>query len=269
MQNLAALQDLKQKIVVVTGGSSGLGRAIAYEAASKGAIVVVLARRQAALEEVRDECQRLSGQAAYAYQLDVSSPEAIEAVVARLTTEVGIPDVLVNAAGFGHFEEALATPMPLVEQMFRVNVLGLMYLTRAIGSQMIEKQRGHIINIASMAGKMATPKSAIYSATKFAIVGYSNGLRLELKPFGVQVTTVNPGPIDTAFFDIADQTGNYLKSVNWIVLDPDQLAHKIVGAIGHPKREINAPWLMSLGAQFYQLAPHIGDYVAGNLFNKK
>lgn len=269
MTKLAALRDLNRKIVVITGGSSGLGRAIAYEAASKGAIIVVLARREAELAAVREEAHRLSGQPAYAYVLDVSDPAAIETIVAQVQTEVGIPDVLVNAAGFGSFENAFDTSMTVVEQMFRVNVLGLMYMTRAFGRMMIEQGSGHIINIASMAGKMATPKSAIYSATKFAVVGYSNSLRLELKPFGVQVTTVNPGPIDTAFFDIADKTGNYLKSVDWVVLDPDQLAYRIVKTIGHAKREINAPWLMAIGAQFYQLAPHIGDYVAGNLLNKK
>ncbi|WP_057907862.1 SDR family NAD(P)-dependent oxidoreductase [Latilactobacillus graminis] len=269
MTKLRTLRDLNQKIVVITGGSSGLGRAIAYEAASKGAIIVVLARRTAELAAVREQVQRLSGRPAYAYRLDVSDPTAIETIVAQIRAEVGIPDVLVNAAGFGHFENALDTSMTIVEQMFRVNVLGLMYITRAFGRMMIEQGGGHIINIASMAGKMATPKSAIYSATKFAVVGYSNGLRLELKPFGIQVTTVNPGPIDTDFFAIADKTGNYLKSVDWVVLDPDQLAQRIVNAIGHTRREINAPWLMTVGAQLYQLAPHLGDYVAGHVLNKK
>lgn len=269
MNQLADLQNLKQKVVVVTGGSSGLGKAIAYEVASRGAVVVVLARRQAELAAVRQECQALSGQKAYAYQLDVSDPDAIEQVVTQLKSDLNRVDVLVNAAGFGHFELALETPMPVVEQMFRVNVLGLMYLTRAIGQLMVAQGVGQIINIASMAGKMATQKSAIYSATKFAVIGYSNGLRLELKPLGVQVTTVNPGPIDTDFFKIADQTGQYLESVDWIVLDPERLAKRIVQAIGHPRREINAPWLMSAAAQLYNLVPQVGDYLASTLFNQK
>ncbi|KRL58433.1 SDR family NAD(P)-dependent oxidoreductase [Latilactobacillus fuchuensis] len=269
MVKLADLQDLKQNVIVITGGSSGLGKAIAYEAASQGAVIVVLARRQAELQIVRDQCQALSGQPAYAYQLDVSNPEMIEQVVGQIENDIGRVDVLVNAAGFGHFETALETPMATVEQMFRVNVLGLMYLTRALGSLMVDQGVGQIINIASMAGKMATQKSAIYSATKFAVIGYSNGLRLELKPLGVQVTTVNPGPIDTDFFKIADQTGQYLETVDWIVLDPERLAKRIVRAIGHPKREINAPFLMSAAAQLYDLAPSVGDYLASTIFNQK
>ncbi len=78
---------------------------------------------------------------------------------------------------------------------------------------MAERRQGHIINIASMAGKMATAKSTIYSATKFAVLGFSNALRLELKPLGVAVTTVNPGPVATDFFDKADPSGSYLEKV--------------------------------------------------------
>ncbi|WP_125703251.1 SDR family NAD(P)-dependent oxidoreductase [Lacticaseibacillus daqingensis] len=262
------MSSLANQIVVVTGGSSGLGRAIGLTAAKRGATVVFLARRQDKLLAAQAEATALSGQPAYAYVCDVADPVAIEAVVARIAREVGAVDVLVNAAGFGHFEDALATSMTTVERMMRVNVLGTMYMTQLIGRQMVARRRGHIINIASMAGKMATPKSAVYSATKFAVVGYSNGLRLELKPFGVRVTTVCPGPIDTAFFSVAE-ANDYLKRVNWIVLDPVKLAARIVDSFNHPVREINAPWLMSVGATFYTLAPHVGDWLAGGIFNRK
>ncbi|WP_461224110.1 SDR family NAD(P)-dependent oxidoreductase [Lacticaseibacillus suihuaensis] len=260
--------SLLNQIVVVTGGSSGLGRAIGLAAAKRGATVVFLARRRDRLVAAQAQATALSGQPAYAYVCDVADPVSIEAVVNRIAREVGPVDVLVNAAGFGHFEDALATDMGLVEHMMRVNVLGTMYMTQLIGRGMIERRRGHIVNIASMAGKMATPKSAVYSATKFAVVGYSNGLRLELRPFGVRVTTVCPGPIDTAFFDVA-QANAYLAKVNWIVLDPDRLAARIVRAFNHPVREINAPAVMSLAANFYTLAPHVGDWLAGGLFNRK
>lgn len=262
------MKRLANQTVVVTGGSSGLGRAIGLEAAKQGATVVFLARRKDRLVEAQAEATALSGQPAFAFVCDVADPVAIEAVVARIKRDVGPVDVLVNAAGFGHFEDALATPMATTEKMFRVNVLGMLYMTQLIGRDMIDQHHGHIINIASMAGKMATPKSAIYSATKFAVVGYSNGLRLELKPFGVRVTTVNPGPINTDFFTVA-QANDYLKRVNFIVLDPVKLAQRIVWSFHRPVREINAPWVMAAAAKFYDLAPHVGDFLAGGLFNQK
>ena len=262
------MNAINGQIIAITGGSSGLGRAIGLAAAQSGATVVFLARRKDALLQAQAQATAISGQPAYSYVLDVADPVAVEAVVHRIYREVGEIDVLVNAAGFGHFEDALDTPMATVEQMFRVNVLGLMYMTQLIGRQMADRGRGHIINIASMAGKMATPKSAIYSATKFAVVGYSNGLRLELKPFGVRVTTVNPGPIRTAFFESAEAT-EYLQSVDFIVLDPTKLAWRIVHSMNKPVREINTPWLMNVGATLYTLAPHMGDFLAGTLFNRK
>lgn len=261
-------ERLTQQVVVVTGGSSGLGRAIGLEAAKQGATVVFLARRFEALTQAQAEATALSGRPAFAFPLDVADPVAVEATVARIKREVGPVDVLVNAAGFGHFDTAFDTDMVTVERMFRVNVLGLMYMSRLIGKQMIAQKRGHIINIASMAGKMATPKSAIYSATKFAVVGYSDGLRLELKPHHVRVTTVNPGPIDTAFFDVAG-ANDYLKRVNWIVLDPQKLAKRVVASFHRPVREINTPLLMAVGAKVYHLMPHVGDFLAGGLFNQK
>ncbi|KRL43990.1 SDR family NAD(P)-dependent oxidoreductase [Lacticaseibacillus manihotivorans] len=259
---------LSNRIVVVTGGSSGLGKAIALQAARKHATVVVLARNLKALRHVQAQASALSGHPAFAYAVDVSDPTSIDAMVQRLTTEVGTPDVLVNAAGFGRFQNALDTDFKVVQKMFATNVLGLMYLTQVIGRMMIDQHHGHIINVASMAGLMATPKSAVYAATKFAVVGFDNGLRLELKPFGVKVTTVNPGPINTNFFKVADATA-YQRSVQAIALDPDRLAQRIVRAMGHAVREINAPRFMAIAAKGYTLMPHVGDWLAGGVFNRK
>lgn len=261
--------DLQKKLVLVTGASGGLGEQICYQAAKKGAIVIACARRYEVLKTVTERCQQLSGQPAYPYQLNVADYDSVERVVSSVTEKFGTIDVLVNNAGFGIFEEFLDFDLNQSKKMFEVNVLGMMTLTQKFAVGMVDKGQGHIINIASMAGKMATAKSTVYSATKFAVLGFSNALRLELKPLGVHVTVVNPGPIATDFFSKADASGDYLEKIDAIVLQPDKLAKKIVATIEHPKREINQPYVMELAARCYTLFPHVGDFLAGSIFNKK
>ncbi|MBU5364778.1 SDR family NAD(P)-dependent oxidoreductase [Enterococcus devriesei] len=261
--------DLTDKVVVVTGGSAGLGEQICYEAAKRGAIVVTCARRINLIGQVKEHCSELSGKAAYAFQLDIADPESVESVIEKIADEVGTVDVLVNNAGFGMFKDFTEFDLADAKKMFDVNVLGMMYFTQKIALSMVEKKRGHIFNVASMAGKMATPKSTIYSATKFAVLGFSNALRLELKPANVWVTTINPGPIATEFFDKADPSGNYLENLGGIVLDPKKVAATIVNKMGKPTREINRPFIMEGASRFYGLFPHIGDFLAGGLFNRK
>lgn len=260
---------LENKVVVVTGSSAGLGEQICYEAAKEGAIVVTCARRINLIGKVKEQCMELSGKPAYAFQLDISDPDSVDRFYHRLQEEVGDVDVLVNNAGFGIYEEFIKFDLQKARDMFEVNVLGMMFLTQKVAIQMAERKVGHIINIASMAGKMATPQSTIYSATKFAVLGFSNALRLEMKAHNVGVTTVNPGPIATEFFDKADPTGNYLESVGLFVLQPDRLAKTIVRNTLRPRREINKPGIMEVAAHFYTLFPHIGDFLAGGIFNKK
>lgn len=261
--------QLDGKVVLIVGASSGLGAEIAYAAARKKATVIVCARRLDKLQEVKANCERLAGKPAYAYPLDVSQPAAIEAVYEEITATVGAVDVLVNSAGFGLFEHFLNFDQAQIEKMFRVNVLGTMYVSQKFGLAMAERGQGHIINIASQAGKMATAKSSVYSATKFAVLGFSNALRLELKPLGVQVTTVNPGPVATDFFEIADQSGDYLKAMAHFVIQPEPLAEKIVAAFGTKRREINAPFILEVASKAYTLFPHIGDYLTSTVFNYK
>ncbi|MGY3766434.1 SDR family NAD(P)-dependent oxidoreductase [Vagococcus vulneris] len=260
---------LLNKTVLITGASSGLGEAIAYESVKKGADVILCARRQSELERVTTNCRRISQSRVVSIVLDVSSYGSCQSLFAVLTRDNLRVDVLVNCAGFGVFENFIDTPRHTIDQMFQVNVLGLIHLTQQIALLMIEQGTGHIINIASQAGKMATPKSSIYSATKFAIIGFSNSLRLELRDFGIAVTTVNPGPIKTNFFKIADPKGNYLEKVGVLAISPESLAKKIVDSMGSYRREINVPMIMELGSKCYQLFPVVGDALARTVFNKK
>lgn len=263
------LRNLEDRVVLITGASSGLGEQIAYQAAKKGAIVVAAARNVSKLREVAKACSEFRGKKALAVSLDVANPTQIEKVIDQIKHQVGAIDVLINDAGFGLMQSALDFDMTVAEKMFRVNVLGLMYLTKYTAVQMAKQRRGAIINIASVAGKIATPKSSVYSATKAAVIAYSNALRLEVKPLGITVMTVNPGPIRTNFFEKADKTGDYLSKVNGIVLNPELVAEKIINAIGTAKRELTLPHFFKAAEIGYTIFPKLGDFLTANVFNKK
>lgn len=198
-------------------------------------------------------------------EIDITDVQALEELVAELYQRYGKIDVLINNAGYGIFEDFDKISNQDIHQMFEVNTFALMNLSRLVASRMKEIRKGHIINIVSMAGLIATAKSSLYSATKFAAIGFSNALRLELMPYGVYVTTVNPGPIRTGFYP----DGTYLKSVDRFLLEPDTVARKIVKTIGKNKREINLPILLNLAHKFYTLFPKLADKLAGETFNYK
>lgn len=153
--------------------------------------------------------------------------------------------------------------------MFNVNVIGLMVCTRMVLPKMREQRSGHIINIASQAGKIATPKSSVYAATKHAVLGYTNSLRMELADYNVYVTAVNPGPIATNFFQIADEKGTYVKNVKRIMLQPEYVAKKVVDKIFTPAREINLPRWMNAGSIIYTLFPRLFERLGKKAFNQK
>lgn len=263
------MNDLKGKVIMITGASSGIGESLAYEAAKNGATLILSARRENKLKEVKEQCNKISASEVYIYPLDMSDPDAIEETMVKIENSIGKIDVLINNAGFGHTEEFMTYDLNKAENMFRVNVLGVMYLSQLAAIQMADSRSGHIINVGSIAGKIATPKSAIYSASKFAVIGFSNALRLELKPLNIKVTTINPGPVDTAFFDEFDPSGSYLERIGRFVLTSDEVAEKTIKIIGTNKREVNLPFSLSVAAKLYSLFPALGDYLILNQFDKK
>ncbi|MGR6063464.1 SDR family NAD(P)-dependent oxidoreductase [Bacillus velezensis] len=255
---------LTDKRIWITGASGGLGERLAYSCAAEGAHVFLSARREYRLQEVKKTITARGGQCDV-IPFDVRHAEEAENV-RRL---IGHVDVLINNAGFGIFETAADSSLEDMKAMFEVNVFGLIACTKACLPVMLHAKSGHIINIASQAGKLATPKSSLYSATKHAVLGYSNALRLELAGTGVAVTTVNPGPIKTDFFTIADKEGGYVKSVGRWMLDADRVAERITSVILTDKREMNLPRWMSLGTKLYQLFPSFTEKLAGRALKKK
>lgn len=248
--------------ILITGASGGLAQEMVKLLPNDQ--LILLGRNKEKMSELYGNHPQVE-----LIEIDITDDSALETLVADLYLRYGKIDVLINNAGYGIFEEFDQISDQDIHQMFEVNTFALMNLSRHFATRMKDSRKGHIINIVSMAGLIATGKSSLYSATKFAAIGFSNALRLELKPYGVYVTTVNPGPIRTGFFDQADPDGTYLKSVDRFLLEPDVVAKKIVKIIGKNKRELNLPVLLNLAHKFYTLFPKLADKLAGETFNYK
>ncbi|TKD70012.1 SDR family NAD(P)-dependent oxidoreductase [Pseudalkalibacillus hwajinpoensis] len=262
-------KNLKNKVVLITGASSGIGRQLAIDLAKQGAKLILVARSEEKLMEVKKQIESSGSYSPAVWTMDVGDGERVDRLLPKLLDEMPAIDILINNAGFGKFDAFVDADMKEIEAMFDVNVIGLMRFTSHVLPGMIEAGKGHVVNIASQAGKLATPKSSGYSASKHAVLGFSNSLRMEMKEHGIFVTTVNPGPIKTNFFDIADSNGTYTKNVEKMMLSPEKVSYEIVSAIEKGKREVNLPGWMNAGAKIYHAAPGLVEKAAGKFFNQK
>lgn len=251
--------------ILITGASGGLGQALVKEFATIDNALYLVARDEEKLKQLVQKyegtCQHIDYVVA-----DLSQESSYEIVCAFVDGQV---DVVVHNAGYGVFQHAEEFSTDMVKNMFAVNVLAPLNITQRLLKQFYTQQSGHIIFIASQASKMVTPKSSIYSSTKFALRGYANGLRLEAKKHGVHVMTVNPGPIDTDFFDIADKKGDYKQSVSSMMLDAQYVAQAIYQGMKKKKREINLPTWMELASRFTALFPISAEYIISKFGDKK
>ena len=187
--------DKQKKTALVTGASSGMGKAIARQLIHDGLQVYVAARRT-------DQMQELAALGARIVRMDIARSEDIEAAVATILSEVNAIDVLVNNAGFGLFGAVEETTLDEARYQFEVNLFGTARLTQMLLPAMRKRGGGTIVNITSMGGKIYTPLGAWYHATKHALEGWSDCLRLELAAFGIRVVVVQPGVIETGFGDV-------------------------------------------------------------------
>lgn len=261
-------QRIKNQTILITGASSGIGKQTALEAAKAGAHLILCARRAEQLEEAKKACEALGAMSVRYYTLDVGNPDSIDELIHSLGKENVNVDVLINNAGFGHDEPFIETDFNLVTELFKVNVLGLMYLTQKIALTMLDRQKGQIINVASLAGKVSTPNYATYGATKGAVISFSNALRMELKPLNIQVTVVNFGPVDTPFFDNVGSERKEKADKSPFTLNVEQAGKVVAKTIGTNKREVNRPVLLGIGAKLYHFTPQLVDYVLVKYYNR-
>ncbi|MDQ3856206.1 MAG: SDR family NAD(P)-dependent oxidoreductase, partial [Chloroflexota bacterium] len=191
--------ELRGKVVVITGASSGIGMETAKAFAREGCRLALGARREDRLEDVRREVESSGGEA-LALVADVRSEEQVHALVDAARQRWGQVDILVNNAGYGSLKPFIDTSVFEIRDQMETNFFGAVYGIKAVLEDMMPRRSGHIFNIASVVAKFPTPNYSAYSATKAALDALSTTLRAELSLYGIQVTAVHPSATDTEFW---------------------------------------------------------------------
>ena len=240
---------MADRVALVTGGSSGIGERTAVRLQEAGFTTYAVARRV-------DRMAALASAGVTAFAMDVTDDGSVTEGVRRVLDEQGRIDVLVNNAGYGSYGSVEDVPIDVARRQFDVNVFGLARLTQLVTPTMRGQGSGRIINISSIGGKFYEPLGAWYHATKFAVEGFSDSLRLELKPFGIDVVIIEPGPIITEWNTISrdsltevsrggayeERAGRVRQTMErgdtgWAGTQPVVVARKILKAAttGHPR----------------------------------
>lgn len=255
--------ELEGQIVVVTGGSMGIGEAIAKAFADKGASLVLLSRDTARSEAARARIGHPDR--VIALSCDVRHSEDIDRALALTLHHFKRVDVWVNNAGHGLLDSVAQVDMAACHEMFEANFFGTLSAMQAVIPVMQQQGGGTIINISSVAGHIPIPFHAAYSATKFAMNAIGKAARVELKGSGIHVMTVCPGYVRTAFGENAVRGGQVKKirpeSVRGI--SPERVARATLQGYVKKKREVIVPWTMHIPVKLYQLFPALVEWGMG------
>lgn len=232
------MKDLKNKNILITGGASGIGKLMGKLVLEKGAKLIIWDINSKNIENTLAQLSSLGKISAY--KVDVSNAEEVRETAAMVLEEHGMVDVLINNAGIivgKYFHEHNTAE---IDRTMGINAIAPMYVTAEFLPAMMVQKSGHICNIASSAGLISNPKMSVYAASKWAMIGWSDSLRLEMKQLDINIgiTTVNPFYIDTGMF-----AGVRSKVP---ILKPDKVARKIIKAIEKDRIFLTMPWNMHL-----------------------
>ncbi|MDR7483124.1 MAG: SDR family oxidoreductase [Armatimonadota bacterium] len=253
------------RVVIVTGASSGIGEATARAFGRAGDRVVLVARRA-------DRLQQLAAGLpdALVVPADLTRAGDVERVASATRERYGRIDVLVNNAGLGRYDWLEHLPVAEIESQLQVNLLAPILLSRAVLPVMLAQRRGVIVNVGSVAGRIATPTMSIYNAAKFGLDGFSEALRREVGPQGVHICVITPGPVEGTEFGAHGATGRGLRAVRgrwrqlrWLRTDADRVAAAIVQLADRPQPRRVLPGIYRAMIAVNTLAPGLVDRIVG------
>jgi len=257
----------EKPVAIVTGASSGIGAATARLFAKEGYRTVLAARREDRITSIANEIL-LQGGEAIAIKTDVGNTEMVNRMVSQTIDAYGKIDLLLNNAGFARqmwLEDM--DPDQDISLQVQVNILGVFHTTQAVLPHMIERRRGHIINMSSMAGFVAPPTYSIYSATKYAVRGFSEALRREVGVWGIKVSGIYPASVATEFTDHmgADFKSDFLYPKAFR-LSAAAVAREVYRVARSPRREVILPRMMHFSKWLNILMPGLIDWILERVF---
>ena len=228
------MSEIENKVVIITGASSGLGEATARKLAKNGAKLMLAARREDRLKNLVSEIQQNGGTAKYQIT-DVSDRSQVEALAKATKDAYGRIDVLVNNAGLMPLSPLAEAKVDEWDRMVDVNIKGVLYSIAAVMPVMLQQESGHIVNISSVAGHKVFPAGAVYCATKFAVKAISEGIRLE-SDGKIRSTNISPGAVDTELTNTIshNETAKNVDQLYGVAIDADAIARAIAYAIEQP-----------------------------------
>jgi 3-oxoacyl-[acyl-carrier protein] reductase len=247
--------NIQGKVALVTGASRGIGRAIALELAHCGIKRLLLVARNAdRLAEVSQEIEAL-GVESVALALDLTQPLEVNGAIARAWRDYGPIQLLVNCAGIAHQTSFLKSKLPQVQEELSLNLVGMYTITRLLARRMVSQQEGTIVNVSSLMGKIAAPTMATYSATKFAILGFTQALRGELAQDNIRVMALLPSLTDT------DMVRDFQLFRGVRTMTPQQVAQALVSGLNKDSPEILVGWQSHAAVWCQRLAPWLLDLI--------
>jgi NAD(P)-dependent dehydrogenase (short-subunit alcohol dehydrogenase family) len=256
----------QDRVVWITGASRGIGAALARRFTQEGARVALTARSAGDLSRLAEELSVARGQAR-AFPADVSDTEEIQRAFGGIIETWGRVDVLVNNAGYGVAGFVDSVPLEAFQKNMEVNFFGALRAIQAVLPLMKEARRGLIVNVSSILGKRSVPYYASYCATKFALNALSESLRVELKPWGIDVVSICPGLIETPFHESGERYGGELPlRPRWRGMSADRCARKIVRACRRRPRERIVTFHAWLLATLNRFFPGLVDRLLGYRF---
>lgn len=220
-------KSLSGNVAIITGASKGIGRAIAISLADHGVRVVLAARNSESLTRLEKEIHSRGGKA-LAVSTDVTSDDSVKNLIDETKKHFAAIDILINNAGVGVFNNVVDTTNEEYEKMMNVNLKGVFLCSKAVLPSMIEAKKGEIINIASLAGKNSFSGGAVYSATKWGLIGFARSLMLEVREHNIRVVTICPGSVNTFF--------NGRQNDRPMIIQPEDVSETVLFALTMPNR---------------------------------
>jgi short-subunit dehydrogenase len=249
------------KIAIITGASGGIGRATALAFADQGASVVLLSRNRDRLENLAGEIRAKTHRESLLLPADVRSPAEIQKGIEQVMDRYGRIDYLVNGAGIISYKPFLELSLDELDAMMSVNYFGTVACVRAVLPVMLRQKTGHIVNIASTAGRRGFPMETGYCASKFAVVGFSEALRMELHGTGVCVSVLCPGIVDTPMARDFLSLPGIREEVH--PLSTKQIASWVLKAVAEERVEVILPFSTKMVIRLNSVAPRLADWIIG------